>query len=321
MFLAAAGLLAAATPAAARDIMVGAGQEYPSPSAAARAAGTGDHVHILAGTYYDCATWHGDHMVIEGAGPDTVMTDSACSGKASFVIDGQDTTVRDMTFARVRVPDENGAGIRAEGPDLLVERVRFTDDQDGILAGSQPHGTIQVIDCRFDAIGSPGSSHESAALVIGAMDRLVVRNATIADPRAGGGIISHAALTEVSGSHIATNGGPSVQASGGLSVTGSTLQAGLVGGYRAAVLAFPAAAGAPLTLRQDVVDGTGPLLLNWSGRTATLDGNTLGPDGVGESTAGAWSFRTRQAAHHTYDDLHDTAKDFAKAALHLIGRR
>src|SRR5258708_26983509 len=54
-------------------------------------------------------------------GADVVITDKACQGKALFVITGDDVSVRNLTFTRARVPDGNGAGIRAEGVNLRVE--------------------------------------------------------------------------------------------------------------------------------------------------------------------------------------------------------
>ncbi len=311
-------LLAGAPQARARDIAVGPGEEFTAPSQAARAAAAGDHVRIAPGTYYDCAVWSADRLVIEGAGLGTVLTDTACQGKASFVIDGRGTTVRDLTFARIRVPDENGAGIRAEAPDLLVERVRFEDDQDGILAAAQPGGTLQVIGCTFTGIGAPGSAHRSAALVVGTMDGLMVRNTVFEAGRAGSAIVSDARLTTVAGSQVSTAQGPAVQASGGLVVEDSTLQSGLIQGRRAAVLALPGAdPGAPLALRRNTLSGGGALLLNWSGRAAALAANALGPDGAGESSAGSWSYQARRSAHAAYDGLRGEAHSLARRALDL----
>ena len=315
--------LAGAPAARARDLAVGPGEEFATPSQAARAAAPGDHIRIASGTYYDCAVWTADRLVIEGAGPGTVLTDTACEGKASFVIRGRGITVRDLSFARIRVPDENGAGIRAEAPDLLVERVRFEDDQDGILAAAQPGGgTLQVIGCTFTGIGAPGSPHPSAALLVGAMDQLVVRGSSVAAGRAGSAIVSDARLTTVTDSRLGTAAGPAVQASGGLVVEGSTLQSGSVGGRRAAVLALPEADGdAALALRGNTLGGGGALLLNWSGRAAALAANALGPDGVAESSAGSWSYGARRSAHAAYDGLRGAARHLARQALDLADGR
>ncbi len=141
--LMAACLLALAFPAAARTLMVGPDQAYPAPSAAAAAARDGDVVRIAKGEYFDCAIWRANNLTIEGAGPEaTVITDKTCQGKGLFVITGNDVTVRNMTLARARVPDNNGAGIRHEGGGLTVEGVRFINDQAGILGGRKGSTTI-----------------------------------------------------------------------------------------------------------------------------------------------------------------------------------
>ena len=53
-------------------------------------------------------------------------------------------TIRNLTLQRARVPDKNGAGIRAEGKDLLVDGVKFINNQNGILAAPRPDGTITI---------------------------------------------------------------------------------------------------------------------------------------------------------------------------------
>ena len=111
----AAALPLAAVPAHARTLEVGPGRPYAQPSEAAAAAKSGDTVAIAAGEYFDCAVWPQSSLVIEGdPGGGTVITDKTCQGKALFVIPGHDVTVRHLTLTRARVPDGNGAGIRAE---------------------------------------------------------------------------------------------------------------------------------------------------------------------------------------------------------------
>jgi hypothetical protein len=147
---AAAILILLCGSASAATLDVGAGKKYPNPSAAAEAAHDGDHIVIAAGEYFDCAFWRASNLVIEGAGPEaTVITDKACGGKALFVIDGDNIVVRNLTLTRARVPDGNGAGIRAEGGSLTVEHVRFVNNQDGILSSALPQATILIRDSEF----------------------------------------------------------------------------------------------------------------------------------------------------------------------------
>src|SRR5450432_1552718 len=102
--------LSAAAPAYAKTLLVGADQELKMPSAAAAIARADDKIVIEPGEYFDCAIWHAKGLTIEGKGDGVVITDKACAGKALFVIEGDDITVRNITFTRARVPDGNGAG-------------------------------------------------------------------------------------------------------------------------------------------------------------------------------------------------------------------
>jgi hypothetical protein len=140
--------------AEARTLSAGTGKEFPTPSAAIAAARTGDVVHIAAGRYFDCAIVAQDRIMIEGEGPESVLTDKTCGGKALLVIDGKDVTVRNLTLQRARVPDGNGAGIRAEGGNLTIENVRFVNNQDGILAADNPEATLRVVGSEFIDNGS-----------------------------------------------------------------------------------------------------------------------------------------------------------------------
>jgi hypothetical protein len=72
-------------PAFAADLVVGVGPDaaFRLPSAAA-AARPGDTIRILPGTYYDCAVWQADDLIIEGSDEATRITDRICQGKAIF---------------------------------------------------------------------------------------------------------------------------------------------------------------------------------------------------------------------------------------------
>jgi hypothetical protein len=95
---------------------------YKAPSAAAAVVKNGDHIEIEPGQYFDCAVWNMDNLVIEGTGPGVVITDKTCMEKGLFVIEGNNTTVRNLTLTRSRVPDMNGAGIRLGLKIAAVDR-------------------------------------------------------------------------------------------------------------------------------------------------------------------------------------------------------
>ena len=146
------------TTASAAVLQVGPGRADDLPSAAAAAAEDGDTVEIAPGSYFDCAIWRASGLTIIGAGPGVEITDKACGGKAAFVIQGDGVTVRNLGFARIRVADGNGAGIRAEGRDLSVIASRFDNNQVGILA-SGTAGTLRISGSTFTANGVSGGLH------------------------------------------------------------------------------------------------------------------------------------------------------------------
>ena len=122
------GALTLAAPAGAEILQVGPGLAYATPSAAARIARAGDTIRIAPGLYHDCAVWRANDLLIEGAGPGVVLRGKTCQGKAIFVITGDRVTVRGIRFEQARVPDGNGAGIRASGRDLSVIDDQFINN-------------------------------------------------------------------------------------------------------------------------------------------------------------------------------------------------
>jgi nitrous oxidase accessory protein NosD len=188
-----------APPAAAATLEVGAGKTYPTPSAAAAVARDGDHIVIAAGEYFDCAIWHANNLVITGAGPDaTVITDKTCGGKALFVLDGDNITIRGLTLTRARVPDGNGAGIRAEGGDLTIEHVRFVNNQDGILSAPLPQSSIIIRDSEFIRNGScqdnGGCAH---GVYVSTLKLLRIERTKFLETKQGHQIKSRAQRTEI----------------------------------------------------------------------------------------------------------------------------
>lgn len=221
--------------AEARTLEVGQGRAYATPSAAGAAARDGDTVSIAPGEYFDCTVWTAPNLTIRGEGPadKVLITDKACQGKALFVITGANTTVRNLTLTRARVPDGNGAGIRQEGPNLLVEGVRFINNQNGILSTDQPNGKIIIRNSEFVRNGSCENAGGCAhGVYAGHIALLRVEGSRFFNTREGHHIKSRAATTEVEGNDI--QDGPDGTASyevdvsngGGVLVRGNTMQKG-----------------------------------------------------------------------------------------------
>jgi hypothetical protein len=138
----------------ARLLQVGPRHMLKLPSQASLVARAGDVVLIDPGTYADCAVWRADHLTIAASGPGVVLSGRTCREQAIFIIEGDDVTVRGITFAHAAVPGHNGAGILAEGGNLTVESSQFIDNEDGILSGVAPAATIRILDSTFRGNGS-----------------------------------------------------------------------------------------------------------------------------------------------------------------------
>lgn len=191
-------ITATAQPATARDLTVGAGQVFPTFAAAMAQAKPFDHIRLALGRHADCASITTDDLTIEGAGPaDAVVLDGvACEGKGAFVVHANRITIRDMTLTNIRVPNGNGAGIRPEGIDLLVERVRFIDNENGILAAPSQNSTIIVRDSVFERNGvcNPLCAH---GIYVNALGLLRVERSRFFETMVGHHIKSRGARTEV----------------------------------------------------------------------------------------------------------------------------
>jgi hypothetical protein len=184
--------------ASALTLEVGPDKTYKNPSDANNVAKAGDHILISPGEYFDCAIVHANDLVIEGVGkPESVvLTDKTCGGKALLVTSGNNITIRNLTLARARVPDGNGAGIRAEGLGLTVDHVRFVNNQNGILSSPQPNGAISISNSEFL---QNGTCERACAhgIYINALKLLHIEHTHFLGTKSGHNIKSRAARTEV----------------------------------------------------------------------------------------------------------------------------
>jgi hypothetical protein len=317
-------LLAAVGPAAARVLLVGPGEALARPSDAARLAKDGDEVRIAPGTYYDCAIWRASRLTIVGigaaTGPGVVLTDLACAGKASFVIGGDDVVVRGITFARIRVADHNGAGIRAEGGDLTVEDCAFIDNQAGILTAGRGGAVLRVRRSRFEQTGACAGGRCTGALMVGGWAGLEVSDSRFSAPRAGLAIQSDAARVTLRGNRIEGDAdglvrlglrGPVVLEQNVFVQSGAGEAVLLTGGDG------PVAVLGNSYLHQG---GGGIMVRNWSGAEPVMQDNVVAAGDTALSTSGAWWNSLRLAAHAVYDPARALAGKVKGKAVELGGR-
>jgi hypothetical protein len=148
-------------PLHARKLLVGPGKTYAKPSLAAAAAHDGDTVEIDAVTYTgDACTWSADNLVLRGAGRFAHLDAQGANaqGKGTWVIDGKNTTIENIEFSGAKVDDQNGAGIRQEGPGVTIRHCYFHDNENGILADGGDM-IIEYTEFAHNGLGEVGRTH------------------------------------------------------------------------------------------------------------------------------------------------------------------
>jgi hypothetical protein len=165
------------TSARANTLQVGPGKPYAAPCAAIAAASDGDTIQITAGVTYsgDVCAWSTNNLTLTGVGSGRAVLNAAgqsSQGKAIWVISGGNTVVENIEFTGATVPDNNGAGIRAQGTNLTIRNCYFHDNQEGILTDGG-NSTILIEFSEFYHNGAgDGFSHN---LYIGNITKFIFR--------------------------------------------------------------------------------------------------------------------------------------------------
>jgi hypothetical protein len=182
-------------------LTVGTGQQFATIAAAVAASQDGDLIAVQAGTYTnDFATITKD-ITIKAVGgiAKLVATVAPPNGKA-ILITRSDVTLQGLEFTGTRVPDGNGAGIRFEGGNLTILDSHFHNNQNGLLSGGYPDGTITIRRSEFGHNGAgDGKTH---GLYVGKIKSLVIEDSYFHDTRVGHEIKSRAIETVIRDSRI-----------------------------------------------------------------------------------------------------------------------
>src|SRR5213075_1730797 len=131
--------------ATGHTLTVGPGQQFSTIAAAINASQNGDSIQVQAGTYVnDYATINTDiTLQVVGGMVNMVSTGLIPNGKAILITRGNDT-INHFSFSGAQVNDGNGAGIRYEGGNLILNNDYFHDNQEGLLAASNPAASITI---------------------------------------------------------------------------------------------------------------------------------------------------------------------------------
>jgi hypothetical protein len=170
------GFLLFSAAASAATLQVGPDKPFHAPCAAIAVASPGNIIEIDAGLYRrDVCVIRQNNLTLRGVNGRAHLEadDASAQGKAIWVIHANDVIVENIEFSGASVPDQNGAGIRAEGVNLTVRNCYFHDNQDGILESNVAGSTILIEFSEFDHNGfSTGQSHN---LYIGHAGTLIFR--------------------------------------------------------------------------------------------------------------------------------------------------
>lgn len=139
------------------EIIVGS-KSYLSLQEAFKAVQDGGVIYIGPGIYKQGAALDADNVTIVGS-DGTHFMDTIVGGKATFVIRGKNTTMRNIECSGAKAGDRNGACIRFEGYNLTLNNVYFHDSQSGLLASNGDRGLIDLKYVRMERLGKAGRAH------------------------------------------------------------------------------------------------------------------------------------------------------------------
>ena len=184
-------------------LQVGPGKTYSVPSAAAAAAQAGDVIKIAAGDYRgDVASWTVNNLTICGVGGKARLfaNGNNARGKGLWVVSGANITIDNIEFRDTTVPDQNGAGIRAEHTgDLRILNSGFYDNQNGILANAGS-ATITIESSEFARNGlGDGYTHN---IYVNQIDRLTVNSSYFHEAKVGHNLKSRARESIIQNSYF-----------------------------------------------------------------------------------------------------------------------
>lgn len=161
----------------------------------------GDVIKISAGDYSgDVTTWYANNLTICGVGGRARLFANGrnAQGKGLWVVQGGNVIIDSVEFHGAKVPDQNGAGVRAEGLNLTINNSGFYDNENGILGGDV--GTIMIDRSEFARNGfGDGFTHN---IYIGAIDRLNVFSSYFHEAKIGHNLKSRAKQTYIENSYF-----------------------------------------------------------------------------------------------------------------------
>ena len=267
-------------------LTVGQGQQYATISAAIAASRDGDVIQVQAGTYTNDFATINTKITLQGVGGMVHMVSTVeIPNDKGILVTNTDVTIDHFEFSGARVSDQNGAGIRYQGGNLLITNSYFHDNENGILANPAAGGTITIRNSEFDHNGSgDGFTHN---LYVNEIARLTIENSFFHDAVIGHQIKSRALETIVVNNRIYDEDGTSSYSidmpnGGKATITGNVIQQGAHGDNPNIIAIGEEGdlhAGSSMTMANNVVindiDDNGALILNPNGVASTVTGTQI----------------------------------------------
>ena len=300
----------------------GAGFEFSTLAGAVAASQNGDVIQVEAGTYTNDFAQINTDITIEGVGGMGSLVATPAAGllqeKGILIINNANVTLNNIELSGAAIPDGdggNGAGIRYQGGNLTLNNCYIHNCQDGILADSDPTGTITINNSEFANNGNSSGPNAGYThnLYVNDIVTLTISNSYFHDANVGHEIKSRAATTIITGSRIGE--GPSGTGSYGIdlpnggnaTITGNVIEKG-PNSQNPSMIAFGeegAYGGSTLTVSGNTLindlGGSTTAVWNDTGTAATVTNNTtygLTPSQLvnGPATAGGNTFAAQSGA-------------------------
>jgi hypothetical protein len=269
-------------------LTVGAGQQYGKLSAAIAASQDGDVIKVKAGTYTNDSAIIRTKITIEGVGGQVnLVSTGAIANRKAILVTNNDVTLNNISFSGAKVADGNGAGIRYQAGNLVLNNCYFYNNQEGLLASDNASGMITINNTEFAHNGTgDGKTHN---IYVGKIAKLTINNSYFHDAVVGHEIKSRAATTIIQNSRIfdGSSGTASYSVdlpSGGKAILSNNIIEQGPKSQNPAIIHFGGEgtpyAGSTLTVSNntiinDLVRGSARAVLNQTSSTANFSGNTL----------------------------------------------
>jgi Ca2+-binding RTX toxin-like protein len=267
-------------------LTVGQGQQYSTIKAAVAASRDGDVINVQAGTYTNENIEINTKITLQGVGGMVKMvgTQDVTNGKGLLVIN-TDVSIDHFEFTGATGGNNNAAGIRYQGGDLVITNSYFHDNYNGILAAPSETGTITIRNSEFASNGyGDGFTHN---LYVNDIAKLTITDSLFHDANNGHEIKSRAQVTEISNSRIYDENGDTNYSidlpNGGRGVITNNVIQQSAGSGNTNIVAMGAEgnihSGSHLTMTGNTIinelSGRGTVLMNASNSPGVFDGNAV----------------------------------------------